>query len=350
MNLNIASRDLTVDPILTIERKGTNMNYEVEDEILEENSDDEEVAEPTAEQLEKLDKDFMSENERFDIGTDEVVLEDNLSIYYKDISGISICTPMEEREYFEKIYSGDLNAKNEFATRNLRLVSSVARRFTCSGMSFLDLIQEGSLGLMKAIDKFDASRGFKFSTYATWWIRQAITRAMADQGRTIRIPVHMHDELNRYMKVSKKYEQEYGVVPKYTEVARELNISDEKAKEIEKLTVLPVSIYAPVGEEGDSFLADFISAEDKSTEEIIDDAELKIQINKVLSTLEPRERKVIIMRFGLFDNRIHTLEEIGNSFGITRERIRQIEAKALRKLRHPSRSKMLSAFVNIGEA
>ena len=246
-----------------------------------------------------------------------------------------------------RMEQGDQDAKKELAEANLRLVVSIARRYVGRGMSLLDLIQEGNLGLIKAVDKFDYTKGFKFSTYATWWIRQAITRAIADQARTIRIPVHMVETINKQIRVSRQLLQELGREPTVSEIAEEMGISEEKVREIRKIAQDPVSLETPIGEEEDSHLGDFIPDEDAlAPSDAAAYTMLKEQLDEVLGTLTEREEKVLKLRFGLEDGRTRTLEEVGGEFNVTRERIRQIEAKALRKLRHPSRSKKLKDFLS----
>lgn len=280
--------------------------------------------------------------------TDEgVAVDDPVRMYLKDIGKIPLIDSEREAYLAEKIAQGDERAKNELVEANLRLVVSIAKKYVGKGMYFLDLIQEGNLGLIKAVDKFDYTKGYKFSTYATWWIRQAITRAIADQARTIRIPVHMVETIHRVSRTSRQLLQEYGREPTIDEIADKLGMSAEKVREIMKAAQDPVSLETPIGEEDDSHLGDFIPDDSSPTPaEAVSYQLLREQLNKVLHTLTPREEMVIKLRFGLDDGRTRTLEEVGKEFNITRERIRQIEAKALRKLRHQSRSKILKGFLN----
>ncbi len=274
-------------------------------------------------------------------------IDDPVRMYLKEIGKVSLLSAEEERDIARRMGEGDMEAKKLLTEANLRLVVSIAKRYVGRGMLFLDLIQEGNLGLLKAVEKFDFSKGFKFSTYATWWIRQAITRAIADQARTIRIPVHMVETINKYIRVSRQLLQEYGRDPQPEEIAKEMLISEEKVREIIKIAQEPVSLETPIGEEEDSHLGDFIPDEDApAPAEAAAFALLKEQLTDVLDTLTPREEKVLRLRFGLDDGRARTLEEVGKEFNVTRERIRQIEAKALRKLRHPSRSKKLKDFLD----
>lgn len=275
-----------------------------------------------------------------------VNIDDPVRMYLKEIGKIPLLTPEEEIELAKRIEKGDMEAKRKLAEANLRLVVSIAKRYVGRGMLFLDLIQEGNLGLIKAVEKFDYRKGYKFSTYATWWIRQAITRAIADQARTIRIPVHMVETINKLIRVSRQLLQELGREPKPEEIAKEMELPVEKVREIMKIAQEPVSLETPIGEEEDSHLGDFIPDEDSpAPAEAAAFRLLKEQLEDVLDTLTPREEKVLRLRFGLDDGRPRTLEEVGKVFGVTRERIRQIEAKALRKLRHPSRSKKLKDYL-----
>ena len=277
---------------------------------------------------------------------DSVSIEDPVRMYLKEIGKVPLLSAEEEVELARRMEIGDQEAKNKLAEANLRLVVSIAKRYVGRGMLFLDLIQEGNLGLIKAVEKFDYRKGYKFSTYATWWIRQAITRAIADQARTIRIPVHMVETINKLNRVEKQLLQEIGRVPTPEEIAAEMNIPVEKVREIQKISVEPVSLETPIGEEEDSHLGDFIQDDqvpvpaDAAAFEL-----LKEQLNEVLDTLTEREQKVLRLRFGLDDGKARTLEEVGRKFNVTRERIRQIEAKALRKLRHPSRSRKLKDYL-----
>ena len=277
---------------------------------------------------------------------DSVSIEDPVRMYLKEIGKVPLLSAEEEVELARRMELGDQEAKNKLAEANLRLVVSIAKRYVGRGMLFLDLIQEGNLGLIKAVEKFDYRKGYKFSTYATWWIRQAITRAIADQARTIRIPVHMVETINKLNRVEKQLLQEIGRVPTPEEIAAEMNIPVEKVREIQKISVEPVSLETPIGEEEDSHLGDFIQDDqvpvpaDAAAFEL-----LKEQLNEVLDTLTEREQKVLRLRFGLDDGKARTLEEVGRKFNVTRERIRQIEAKALRKLRHPSRSRKLKDYL-----
>ena len=286
--------------------------------------------------------------EKIDLSVPEgVSIEDPVRMYLKEIGKVPLLTAEEEIELAKRMEAGDEEAKKRLAEANLRLVVSIAKRYVGRGMLFLDLIQEGNLGLIKAVEKFDYSKGFKFSTYATWWIRQAITRAIADQARTIRIPVHMVETVNKLIRVSRQLLQELGREPSPEEIAEEMNMSVERVREILKISQEPVSLETPIGEEEDSHLGDFI--QDDNVPVPADAAAftlLKEQLVEVLSTLTDREQKVLRLRFGLDDGRARTLEEVGKEFNVTRERIRQIEAKALRKLRHPSRSRKLKDYLD----
>ena len=279
--------------------------------------------------------------------TKDLNINDPVRMYLKEIGQIKLLTMDEELELADRIVNGDEEAKTILAEANLRLVVSIAKKYVGRGMLFLDLIQEGNIGLMKAVEKFDVSKGYKFSTYATWWIRQAITRAIADQARTIRVPVHMVETINKLARIQRQLTLELNREPSEEELAKKMNVSVEKIREIYKISQDPVSLETPIGEEDDSHLGDFIkdehnmSPEDYTTNEL-----LKDEIDDVLLTLTEREEKVIRLRFGLEDGKARTLEEVGQMFGVTRERIRQIEAKALRKLRHPSRSRKLKDYLD----
>ena len=278
--------------------------------------------------------------------TKDLTINDPVRMYLKEIGQIKLLTLEEESELADRITAGDETAKNVLAEANLRLVVSIAKRYVGRGMLFLDLIQEGNIGLMKAVDKFDVTKGYKFSTYATWWIRQAITRAIADQARTIRVPVHMVETINKLARVQRQLTLELNREPSEEELAKKMNTTVEKVREIYKISQDPVSLETPIGEEDDSHLGDFIKDErNLSPEEFATNEMLKDEISQVLETLTEREEKVIRLRFGLEDGKPRTLEEVGQMFGVTRERIRQIEAKALRKLRHPSRSRKLRDYM-----
>ena len=278
--------------------------------------------------------------------SDTVSVNDPVRLYLKEIGKVPLLTADQEMKIAKRMEDGDDTAKKELAEANLRLVVSIAKRYVGRGMSFLDLIQEGNLGLIKAVEKFDYTKGFKFSTYATWWIRQAITRAIADQARTIRIPVHMVETINKMIRVSRQLLQELGREPTPEEIGQEMNISEERVREIQKIAQDPVSLETPIGEEEDSHLGDFIPDDEApAPAEAASYALLKEQLTEVLATLTDREAEVLRLRFGLNDGRARTLEEVGKQFDVTRERIRQIEAKALRKLRHPSRSKKLKDYL-----
>ncbi|MBQ4361734.1 MAG: RNA polymerase sigma factor RpoD [Lachnospiraceae bacterium] len=278
---------------------------------------------------------------------DTISTEDPVRLYLKEIGKVPLLTAEEEVDLAKRMGDGDEEAKHKLTEANLRLVVSIAKRYVGRGMLFLDLIQEGNLGLIKAVEKFDYTKGFKFSTYATWWIRQAITRAIADQARTIRIPVHMVETINKLMRVQRQLLQELGREPTEEEIAAEMNLSVERVREILKIAQEPVSLETPIGEEEDSHLGDFIQDENVPVPaEAAARMLLKEQLDEVLDTLTEREQKVLRLRFGMNDGRARTLEEVGKEFDVTRERIRQIEAKALRKLRHPSRSRKLRDFLD----
>ena len=278
---------------------------------------------------------------------DDIPLTDPVRMYLREIGKVSLLTATEEVELAKKMEAGDIDAKKRLIDANLRLVVSIAKKYIGRGMLFLDLIQEGNLGLIRAVEKFDYRRGFKFSTYATWWIRQAITRAIADQARTIRVPVHMVETINKMVRVSRLLVQELGREPTDDEIAKKMDISVDRVPEIMKIAQEPVSLETPIGEEEDSHLGDFIEDHDApAPAEQASFMMLKEQLTEVLDTLTDRERRVLVLRFGIEDGRARTLEEVGQSFGVTRERIRQIEAKALRKLRNPNRSKKLRDFLD----
>ena len=318
-------------------------------EFLEKNNVDVKMSEDVEEDDDIiLDDEDEINIEKIDLSVpDGVGLEDPVRMYLKEIGKVPLLSAEEEIEYAKRMEQGDEEAKKRLAEANLRLVVSIAKRYVGRGMLFLDLIQEGNLGLIKAVEKFDYTKGYKFSTYATWWIRQAITRAIADQARTIRIPVHMVETINKVIRVSRQLLQELGHDPTPNEIAAEMNMPVDKVREILKIAQEPVSLETPIGEEEDSHLGDFIPDEGASEpSEAASFTLLKEQLMDVLSTLTPREEKVLKLRFGIEDGRTRTLEEVGKEFNVTRERIRQIEAKALRKLRHPSRSKKLKDFLN----
>ena len=289
-----------------------------------------------------IDKILLDDNDL----TKDLTINDPVRMYLKEIGQIKLLTMDEELELADRILQDDEDAKRILAEANLRLVVSIAKRYVGRGMLFLDLIQEGNIGLMKAVDKFDVTKGYKFSTYATWWIRQAITRAIADQARTIRVPVHMVETINKLARVQRQLTLELNREPSEEELAKKMNVSVDKIREIYKISQEPVSLETPIGEEDDSHLGDFIKDErNMSPEEYATNELLKDEISEVLLTLTEREEKVIRLRFGLEDGKSRTLEEVGQMFGVTRERIRQIEAKALRKLRHPSRSRKLKDYM-----
>ncbi len=300
------------------------------------------------------DLDVFAELEEFDEKLEDIDLsipenvsvEDPVRMYLKEIGKVPLLSADEECELAQKIIDGDEESKKKLAESNLRLVVSIAKKYTNRGMSFLDLIQEGNLGLLKAVDKFDYTKGFKFSTYATWWIRQSITRALADQSRTIRIPVHMVETINKLVRIQRSLLQDLGREPSPEEISEKMNLPVDRIREILKISQEPVSLETPIGEEADSHLGDFI--QDETTPVPAEAAAftmLRSELSSVLETLTEREREVLNLRFGLIDGRARTLEEVGKEFKVTRERIRQIEAKALRKLRHPSRSKRLKDFM-----
>jgi RNA polymerase primary sigma factor len=307
--------------------------------------DDLEEEEPDPDDLEEVEEINI---EDIDVNNIEVVnTDDPVRMYLREIGKIPLLSYDEELELAEKVLKGDEEAKQKLAESNLRLVVSIAKKYVGRGMLFLDLIQEGNMGLIKAVEKFDYTKGYKFSTYATWWIRQAITRAIADQARTIRIPVHMVETINKLIRTSRHLLQQFGREPTPEEIAKEMEIPVEKVLEIQKIAQDPVSLETPIGEEDDSHLGDFIQDDDSpAPQDSVAYTLLREQLEEVMNTLTPREAKVLKLRFGLEDGKARTLEEVGKEFMVTRERIRQIEAKALRKLRHPSRSKKLKDYMN----
>ena len=302
--------------------------------------EDEEAEKNLSEDIDRLEQAFAN--------SAQTKLNDPVKMYLKEIGRVELLAPSEEPEIAKRIQEGDEEAKKKLIAANLRLVVSIAKKYVGRGMLFLDLIQEGNMGLAKAVEKFDYTKGFKFSTYATWWIRQAITRAIADQARTIRIPVHMVETINKLTRIQRQLVQDLGRDPSAEEIAAKMeNITPEKVREIQKIALDPVSLETPIGEEDDSHLGDFIEDKDAmSPDEYANNQLLKDEINMVLQGLTEREEKVLRLRFGLYDGRTRTLEEVGKEFNVTRERIRQIEAKALRKLKHPTRSKRLKDFVD----
>ena len=350
----IGNLDMDKDFIDDMYEKIMNMGIEIESEM-EIRNDDTDI-EPDEAELLNIDVDDLEHDDDMVIEDGSVDLEaslpkgitvdDPVRMYLKEIGKVPLLSADEEIELAKKMEKGDEEAKKKLCEANLRLVVSIAKRYVGRGMLFLDLIQEGNLGLIKAVDKFDWRKGYKFSTYATWWIRQAITRSIADQARTIRIPVHMVETINKLIRVSRQLLQEYGREPSPEEIAAEMDISEEKVREILKIAQEPVSLETPIGEEEDSHLGDFIPDEEvPAPAEAAAFSMLKEQLVEVLDTLTEREQKVLKLRFGLEDGRARTLEEVGKQFDVTRERIRQIEAKALRKLRHPSRSKKLKDYL-----
>ena len=335
----LEQREMSPDEMDVLYHRFTEENVEiVDDTAVGESADDE-----PPELGDEFDKEDAETEVEIDLSVPEgISLDDPVRMYLKEIGRVPLLTAEEEVELARRMEAGDDSARHRLEEANLRLVVSIAKRYVGRGMLFLDLIQEGNLGLLKAVEKFDYSKGYKFSTYATWWIRQAITRAIADQARTIRIPVHMVETINKYIRISRQLLQELGRDPTAEEVAKHMGLSTPRVREIMKISQEPVSLETPIGEEEDSHLGDFI--EDEAALDPADAASmmlLKEQISEVLKTLAPREAEVLRLRFGLEDGRSRTLEEVGQSFGVTRERIRQIEAKALRKLRHPVRLRKL---------
>lgn len=332
--------DLSPDQIDEVYETLTSNGIEILPDTSEDIGDDHEAF--------PVEVDVEEEEVEIDLSIPEgIALDDPVRMYLKEIGRVPLLSAIEEIELARKVETGDEYAKRRLAEANLRLVVSIAKRYVGRGMLFLDLIQEGNLGLIKAVEKFDYRKGYKFSTYATWWIRQAITRAIADQARTIRIPVHMVETINKLIRVSRQLLQTLGREPSAEEIAEEMEMSPERVREIIKIAQEPVSLETPIGEEEDSHLGDFIEDQDApAPAEAASFRLLKEQLEDVLNTLTPREEKVLRLRFGLDDGRARTLEEVGQIFNVTRERIRQIEAKALRKLRHPSRSKKLKDFLD----
>ena len=333
---------LNVDIVKKSDIDGDDMDDAADENDDPSDADDDSEFVPDA-SIEELEEEARSQDVTI---PENINVEDHVRMYLKEIGKVPLLTADEEIEIAKRMEAGDETAKQQLAEANLRLVVSIAKRYVGRGMLFLDLIQEGNLGLIKAVEKFDYKKGYKFSTYATWWIRQAITRAIADQARTIRIPVHMVETINKLIRVSRQLQQELGRDPQPEEIAKVMGISEDKVREIIKIAQEPVSLETPIGEEEDSHLGDFIPDDDAPAP--VDAAAfmlLKEQLSEVLDTLTYRERRVLSLRFGLEDGRARTLEEVGKEFNVTRERIRQIEAKALRKLRHPSRSKKLKDFL-----
>lgn len=349
-------KKITVSDLIEIgKQKGKLTTKEIDEAFVESDIDDAEL-EKFYESLENSNVEIIDDIEEPDDVSDldllqteseGINIDDPVKVYLKEIGRVPLLTPDEEVGLAERMSKGDPYARKRLSEANLRLVVSIAKRYVGRGMQFLDLIQEGNLGLIKAVEKFDYTKGFKFSTYATWWIRQAITRAIADQARTIRIPVHMVETINKVKKVSSQLLHENGHEPSAEDIAKQLDMSVDKVREIIRVSQEPVSLETPIGEEEDSHLGDFIPDDDApAPAEAAFHTLLKEQLSDVLETLTEREAKVLRLRFGLEDGRSRTLEEVGKEFDVTRERIRQIEAKALRKLRHPSRSKKLRDFLD----
>lgn len=345
LELNSCLSELNIevleDPDIEIET----VSEDIED-LDDENSDVDDLDD--AELEAELEAEEKAERERLKQNAASVAanVDDPVKMYLKEIGKVELLSADEEVKIAKRIENGDESAKKELAAANLRLVVSIAKKYVGRGLSFLDLIQEGNMGLMKAVDKFDYTKGFKFSTYGTWWIRQAITRAIADQARTIRIPVHMVETINKLVRIQRQLVQELGRDPSNAEIAAEMDITEEKVREVKKIAQDPVSLETPIGEEEDSQLGDFIEDDTVTApEDAADFTMLRDELNKILSGLSDREKKVLELRFGLNDGMPRTLEEVGKEFDVTRERIRQIEAKALRKLKHPSRSQKLKDFL-----
>ena len=336
-DLDISNRETLVE---TLETSGV----EITGGEIQDSFDDIDIEDPDEEDFKDIEAE--AEDTSFEDIEKNMAIDDPVRMYLKEIGKVPLLTADEELELAKKMEEGDEYAKTRLCEANLRLVVSIAKRYVGRGMQFLDLIQEGNLGLIKAVDKFDWRKGFKFSTYATWWIRQSITRSIADQARTIRIPVHMVETINKQIRVTRQLLQEYGRDPSHEEIAKEMEIPVEKVREIAKIAQEPVSLETPIGEEEDSHLGDFIPDEDvPSPADAAAFSMLKDQLNEVLATLTDREQEVLRLRFGLDDGRQRTLEEVGKQFNVTRERIRQIEAKAIRKLRHPNRRKWLYDYL-----
>lgn len=325
----------------TLSQAGIEVEVPDEELVLEE-------AAPSAEELKELQEELLEENPaEVDLSGDEYAVSDPVRMYLREIGKVPLLTPEQEHEIAVRIAEGDPKAAAEMTEANLRLVVSIAKRYVGRGMLLLDLIQEGNLGLLKAVEKYDYTKGFKFSTYATWWVRQAITRALADQARTIRIPVHMVETMNKLTQASRKLQQELGREPSLDELSKVMHMSPERINEIRQMCMEPVSLESPVGEEDDSHLGDFIEDDSGSQPaEAVSQAMLRQQLMEILDTLSDREAKVLRLRYGLDDGRPRTLEEVGKEFNVTRERVRQIEAKALRKIRNPNRSNKLRDFLN----
>jgi len=340
---------VTIDEILAIFPKAEE-EIEIIDELffnlLKEQVD---VFDTTAAEVSEVEKGAVELEKELEAlaKIDQGAISDPVRMYLREIGRVDLLTYEDEVNLAKRVEKGDLAAKNKLITANLRLVVSIAKKYVNRGLSLLDLIQEGNIGLTRAVEKYDWRRGYKFSTYATWWIRQAITRAIADQARTIRIPVHMVETINKFSRISRRLMQELGREPTPEEVAQEMGVDVEKVREIIKVSQVPTSLETPVGEEEDSHLGDFIPTTEPAPEEKASEELLKKDIEGVLSSLTPREAKVIELRFGLKDGKLRTLEEVGREFNVTRERIRQIEAKALRKLRHPSRAKRLRDYLEM---
>lgn len=339
-DLTEAGIDVIDDPDIDIEEIDLDQIDDLQQDDVDDMDDEQLSAEAEAEE--------RAERERLKQNAASVAanVDDPVKMYLKEIGKVELLTAEEEVNIAKRIENGDESAKKELAAANLRLVVSIAKKYVGRGLSFLDLIQEGNMGLMKAVDKFDYTKGFKFSTYGTWWIRQAITRAIADQARTIRIPVHMVETINKLVRIQRQLVQELGRDPTNEEIAAEMGVDEEKVREVKKIAQDPVSLETPIGEEEDSQLGDFIEDDTViSPEEAADYTMLREELDNILSGLSDREKKVLELRFGLNDGMPRTLEEVGKEFDVTRERIRQIEAKALRKLKHPSRSQKLKDFL-----